>query len=198
MSVNTFINPNVEKCALDPGCRKFQTIYSPNEVKKIVRNDDYKKELRKKIANYQTLRTKNVIGKYKMSKKIKKLWRDYKNLLDDMHFQTSNYLTKNYKDIFLPCFESQKMVKKLNPTTSFDILNLQHYKFKERLQHKCLERNCNLNICTEEYTSKTCTKCGILNNIGSNETFTCKSCNLIIDRDINGARNIYIKCLLNK
>lgn len=50
--------------------------------------------------------------------------------------------------------------------------------------------------CTEEYTSKTCTRCGRINhNLGSNKVFTCASCKLIIDRDINGARNILLKNL---
>ena len=39
--------------------------------------------------------------------------------------------------------------------------------------------------CTEEYT-KTCTRCGIINN--NSEVFKCPNCNLEIDRDINGAR----------
>ena len=46
---------------------------------------------------------------------------------------------------------------------------------------------------TEEYTSKTCGVCGTINNVGSKEVFTCSKCNLVIDRDINGTRNIYIK-----
>ena len=48
-------------------------------------------------------------------------------------------------------------------------------------------------ICTEEYTSKTCTKWGTINNVGSSEIYKCKSCKLILDRDINGTRNILIK-----
>lgn len=194
VSAQKTINPNNEKCALDPGSRKFQTIYSPFEARKLVKNNIYLAKLRNKIAHYQQLRSKKYIRRSQMMKKIRKQWKIYKNMLDDLHFQTCNYLTQIYKEIFLPRFESQKMVKKLNPTTSFDILNLQHYKFKERLKNKCLERNCNLNICTEEFTSKTCTNCGVLTNVGSNETFNCKSCKLTIDRDINGARNIYIKC----
>ena len=46
-------------------------------------------------------------------------------------------------------------------------------------------------ICTEEYTSKTCGPCGILNNVGSRDVFSYG----LIDSDINGARNIPIKRL---
>jgi putative transposase len=57
-------------------------------------------------------------------------------------------------------------------------------------------QNCHLEIVTEEYTSKTCTKCGnIKYDLYGAETYRCSNgeCNLILDRDINGARNIYIK-----
>lgn len=55
----------------------------------------------------------------------------------------------------------------------------------------------NVTICTEEYTSQTCGVCGELNKeLKDSEVFKCNKCNLIIDRDINGARNIYIKNLL--
>ena len=49
-------------------------------------------------------------------------------------------------------------------------------------------------IGTEEYTSKTCTNCLKINyNLGSDKTFKCPNCSLIIDRDVNGARNILLK-----
>jgi transposase len=51
-------------------------------------------------------------------------------------------------------------------------------------------------ICTEEYTSKTCGRCGELNNVGKSEIYRCSKCLLVIDRDINGARNILIKNIM--
>lgn len=48
----------------------------------------------------------------------------------------------------------------------------------------------------EDYTSKTCGNCGyIKNNLGANKIFECDKCKKIFDRDINGARNIYLKYL---
>ena len=43
--------------------------------------------------------------------------------------------------------------------------------------------------------SKSYSRCGILNNVGSRDVFTCSSYLLIVDRDINGVRNIAIKRL---
>ena len=67
------------------------------------------------------------------------------------------------------------------------------YKFKERLKHRCDLVNTKLHIVDESFTSKTCTRCGSLNNVGSSEVYECRVCELVIDRDVNGARNIFIK-----
>ena len=59
-------------------------------------------------------------------------------------------------------------------------------------------KNKYLILCTENYTSKACTNCGhIKQNLGGNKIYKCKKCKSVIDRDINGARNIYIKTSLD-
>ena len=76
------------------------------------------------------------------------------------------------------------------------MLSLGHFKFLEKLKFKCKEFQRNLIITSEEHTSKTCGNCGIVNyNLGSKHLFKCSSCEVKIDRDINGARNILIKYL---
>jgi len=46
----------------------------------------------------------------------------------------------------------------------------------------------------ESYTSKTCGRCGNINKeLGSSKSYKCSKCHLEIDRDVNGARNIYLK-----
>jgi putative transposase len=45
----------------------------------------------------------------------------------------------------------------------------------------------------ESYTSKTCTNCGVMNDVKDSERYECKSCKIEIDRDLNGARNIMLK-----
>jgi len=54
------------------------------------------------------------------------------------------------------------------------------------------EYGCEVKIVTEEYTSKCC-RCGILSDNYTNRIKSCSNCNLKIDRDINGSRNILIK-----
>ena len=59
-----------------------------------------------------------------------------------------------------------------------DLRILSHYKFKCKLEEKCKSRQRKLIITTEEYTSKTCGKCGKINNVGLKGVFTCKDCRL--------------------
>jgi transposase len=69
------------------------------------------------------------------------------------------------------------------------------HRFLEKLKFKCENTNTKLYIVTEEYTSKTCTFCGVINNVGSSEIYKCKECKSVIDRDVNASRNILIKNL---
>jgi putative transposase len=181
-------------CSLDPGITTFQTVYSPDRIYKIQRNPVLLKQLQVKLDRMQSLRGKKIIGKQHYKRRERKLYQKQDNLIDDLHYKTANKLTREYHIILLPRFESQKMLKK-GKRICRNLLQLKHYRFKERLKDKCLQRGCELIICTEEYTSKTCGWCGKVNNLKNYNVFECSDCKLKIDRDINGARNIFIKNL---
>lgn len=186
-----------EICSLDPGTRKFQTIYSEEIVIKIGIKKEQIKKLQQKIDLLQSLRSKKLIRKSHYNKRNNKIQYKVKNLVDELHYQTISYLTNTFKTIFIPEFESQELLK-INKSKKFrrDLLSLRHFVFKERLKAKSkLKEGCCVLVCTEEYTSKTCGRCGNIVNIGSNEIFTCDNCFLEIDRDVNGSRNILIKQL---
>jgi transposase len=52
--------------------------------------------------------------------------------------------------------------------------------------------------CGEQWTSRTCTGCGkVNNNLGLSKELECQKCGLCIDRDVNGALN-NLKEVLNK
>ena len=69
-----------------------------------------------------------------------------------------------------------------------------HFRFKQYLKAKCEVTNTKLLIVDESYTSKTCGQCKKINmKLGSSKKFICSNCGLNIDRDLNAARNIYIK-----
>lgn len=74
---------------------------------------------------------------------------------------------------------------------------LNHCNFVDKLLEKQNEYpKCNVMVVKEAYTSKTCSNCGFIKyNLNSNKTFKCDDCGIVIDRDINGARNILLKKL---
>jgi len=74
------------------------------------------------------------------------------------------------------------------------MLGLAHYKFKVRLKALAQKYGSQVFDTNEAYTSKTCSACGKIHNIGSNKIMSC-SCGNIMDRDINGARGIFLRAL---
>lgn len=123
-----------------------------------------------------------------------------KNIVNDLHWKTCNYLCSNFETILLPTFEVKSMTEKsslkprnIGPKTTRNMLTLSHYKFKKRLLYKADVTGTNVHVCNESYTTKTCGQCGRLEKVGSKKVFKCSKCNFIIDRDYNGARNVYIK-----
>jgi len=168
--------------SLDPGVRKFLVGYDPFG-KAVFIGDKASKILSSMLLEVHNSQNKE------------ELWRQIKNYIDELHWKTISYLIRNYDIIILPEFRVSQMLKKKNLSrmTKRLLSMFSFYKFRERLEYKCSIYNKKLFLVDESYTSKTCGNCGILNDVGSNELFTCSTCNTGIDRDVNGARNIFIK-----
>jgi transposase len=194
---------NQKICALDPGVRTFQTMYSEDSV------GEYGFNTSKKIYNLyrredklKSVLTKQISSKkrYKLKKRCAILRTKVKHVVADLHWQTANSLTKDFQVILLPIFGTKNMAnkkkRKIGKTTTRLMLGLSHYSFQEKLLYKAKARGRTVIICKEHYTSKCCGKCGTLNlKLGSNKTFHCKSCDLKMDRDIHAARNVLIRNL---
>ena len=183
-------------CSLDPGIRSFQTVYSEESVLQIKINKEQVKKLQNKIDHFRSLRDRKIIKYKRLRRRERKIYFRIGNLIDDLHHKTISFLTDTYDHIILPSFESQEMAKgnKIRGINR-DLLQLKHFLFKERLKSKCALKHCTIDICTEEYTSQTCGSCGSLTKVNGKDVFHCSQCGIMIDRDVNGARNIAIKRL---
>ena len=189
------INNLKETIVLDPGIRTFLTGLSNKTVTHIGYGMD--KKIKKLHLSIKDLNKKNKIHKKK--KKIKKIRKKIKNLINEMHNKTILYLTSNYKNILIGNMSSKSIVKKgnnINKMTKQIAMSYSFYVFKHKLLIKCIEKRNNYKEINESYTSKMCSNCGTLNNkLKGSKIFSCNNCNLLIDRDVNGARGILIKSL---
>jgi transposase len=191
--------------ALDPGLRDFQTGYSEREAIKFMRRDpELIWALRKKIDHLASLRAKGgrinqecvfcPISKRRLTRRMAQLNQRIRNVVDDLHWKTINYLTDNYSQILLPHFETSEMKRnRISRRTNRDFDTYRHYRFKMRLMEKCRAKSVNLYLVTEDYTTQTCGICGTLKKIGPAKIYRCDHCGCFLDRDINGARNIMLK-----
>lgn len=195
--------PKYNIVSLDPGVRTFQTFYSPSGIcGELGKNLGL--VLQKYYDKINLLKSKRTKKKGRTKKNMKNrislLRTKVKNKITDFQWKTCSFLCKNFNKIMIPQLETKKLSqqknRKLNKKTVKEMLSLNHYKFIEKLKYKCSTLSRKLIIVKEDYTSKTCTCCGFIKkDLGSKKIYKCNKCKLIIDRDLNGARNILLKNL---
>jgi IS605 OrfB family transposase len=183
-------------CTLDPGLRTFQTIYAPSGI--VYQIGDEKNIIKKNLDRIE------LVKKFKdqpwYCKYTNRLREKLKNRIADLHWKTSSFLCKNFDTILVGNMSTTGIVKNgssvLGDSTKRMAYALSHFLFKERLKSKASELSVNFKVVDESYTSKTCGRCGEINSgLGSSKLFECPNsrCFYRMHRDINGARNIYIK-----
>ena len=195
VKIPTIVSTKVKQVSLDPGIRTFLTGYSNDHCIKIANNlyNGVKTNLNK-IDKINNSHIKPSIKK----KRAKKQQTKITNKIDDLHWKTIKYLTDNYKDIAIGNMSTKqigrgtlyKMVKRVAS-------HMRLYVFKQRLKYKCSIKGVKYLETNEKYTSKFCSKCGLGYNfnLGTSEIYNCRVCKNVIDRDINGAKNIIIKSI---
>lgn len=199
-------NHHQQAIALDPGVRTFLTGFDGNKVIELGNGSiDRIVKLCKRLDRIQ-LETAKAKGRdkkrerFKLRKLAQQIRIKIRNLVDECHKKTAAFLTDNYSQVIIPDFKTSSMVykarRKINSFTARSLLTWAHYRFKQRLIHQAVKRGCQVILVTEEYTSKTCSKCGqIHNRLGGNKKFICPNCSHKIDRDANGSINIFLKTI---
>jgi len=187
--------------ALDPGVRTFQTFYSEKVAGQIGYNDFGR--ISRLCWNDDDLisRTTKAIGKTKREMKTaqSRMRKKIKNLIKEIHFKTARFLVLNFEVILLPTFEVKQMVlkanRKIRSKTVRAMLTWAHYQFKMRLKNKALEFGKKVIDVCEAYTSKTVSWTGEVKNVGGSRVI--RSGGITLDRDLNGARGIFIRSLVD-
>jgi putative transposase len=182
--------------ALDPGTRKFQTLYSPDENEYIMLGNRAANKMYSNLEKLDFLHSKKANRRNKKSRlKIRK---KISNLQAELHYKTSSFLCKNYSNILAPKLTKNndiinKKRRKIRTTTVRKMVVYAHCKFIERLKTKAEEfTDVKVTEITEEYTSQTCLRCR-RNTKTSDELFKCNNCDYKLDRDMLGSTNILLK-----
>lgn len=188
--------------SIDPGVRTFATFYSPELAGELGKADASR--IQRLCVHMDRLVSKrdlerNAFKRLRLKRALNRLRHKVKDLVKELHYKIARFLVSNFKVVFIPDFQtsgmSEKASRKISCRTARSMLTLSHYSFRQRLSHMAAKNGCTVVTQDESYTSKTCTCCGRINSIGSAKLLRCK-CGTTIDRDLNGARNIFLRALV--
>jgi len=183
--------------ALDPGGRTFQTFYSETSAGHTGCGDFGRIQRLCHYLDDLIYRTTKAVGKRKrkMKKAQARMRKKTKNLVKELHWKTARFLVDNFDVILLPTFETQQMSsrkeRKLHSKSVRATLTWSHYQFKARLKNKALELGKKIIEVCEAYTSKTASWTGEVKKVGGSRVI--RSGGITLDRDLNGARGIFIR-----
>ena len=192
--------PSGRIVALDPGVRDFLTFFSEDSfgwlgsqcINRIQRLCQHCDNLLSR-ATHEKRPLRRALRKAANRIQVK-----IRNLIDELHKKIAHFLVTNFDIILLPTFQTKQMTKrgarKLRSKSVRQMLTLSHHRFKMFLKQKSLEYGGVqvIDVC-EAYTSKTVSWTGeIVANLGGSKVIKSSEGHRM-DRDLNGARGIFIK-----
>lgn len=204
--------------SLDPGCRAFNTYYSPDgthgellagELKHMETCTAKLDLLHSRIDRERARRSQQLLEhdrdrrssrqscrrRRHMWNKIRRISHHMRCRMANAHYDAAHVLLDSYDFIVVPKFETSKMVRKaervVNGKVARAMYTWAHFTFRQRLASKVeMDRSKHMRIVGEPGTSKTCGNCGHWNaGLGGNKVLSCGLCGVEMDRDVNGARN---------
>ena len=200
---------DLRMASIDPGVRCFLSVFSFDSFTKIGENftdrifplllkldkliskkSKYRNTLPKDYSEYRQVHYDQL--RY-YDKRIHKIRAKVKDLIEDLHRRSAHWLTENYDILLLPLFQtkemSSKLKRKLKAKSVRAMLQLSHYKFKRYLKWVARKKGKVVIDVNEAYTSKTDSRTG--------EIVEIRGSGLIngLDRDLNGARGIFLRVL---
>ncbi len=189
--------------ALDPGIRTFLTFYSELSFGWLGKNANMKiQKLCFKLGDICSGISKTTgQTKRRLKKAANRIRAKIKNLVSELHKKTAKFLVDNFDVILLPTFETSQMAKKgkrrIHSKSVRQMLTLSHYQFKQFIKHKAFEHNKVVIDVNEAYTSKTVSWTGEVVKIGGSKIIKSPSTGKKMDRDLNGARLIFLRALVD-
>ena len=134
--------------------------------------------------------------KYSLRKAWHRLMSRASSRMDDFHWKSAQFLLENFDTVYIPKFQVQNMTRRgnLNVKTRKRMLYQKHFSFRQKLKHRASVLGKTVIEGSEWGTTKCCGVCGLRNDPGSSEVYSCSGCSVRnVERDLHGARNYYIK-----
>ncbi len=193
---------------LDPGQKAFQTFYSPEGLCGTIgegfadtiygmamAHDKLYQESRARHvtrANQQRMRLQCYMIRIKLRRKI-----------HELHDQTISFLCNHFNHVFIPPYATDAEgvgcaagdYSYSQVFTKHHMALAIHHDFSHKLKASAMSHGTRVYVIGEEFTTKTCGCCGHIQSVGLQRVFNCQKCGLVIDRDLNAARNICLKAL---
>lgn len=187
--------------ALDPGIRSFLTWFSETDTGHLGKNDFGR--IQRLCYHLDDLLSKATQAKGHSKRNLHqaadRMRLRIRSLVDELHHQAARFLVDNFDLILLPTFATREMTgrgkRRLRKKSVRSLLNFAHYRFQQFLLWKAWQAGKQVLLVNEAYTSKTCSWSGeIIANLGGRRYIT-GSDGVRLDRDINGARGIFLRAL---
>jgi len=180
-----------EAIGIDLGLMSFATLSNCENIKNprhFKKHEDRLAFIQRKFS-FHKKRTKN----YKKAKiRVAKLHEEISDCRRDFLHKISTELVDDYSFIALEKLASQKMSEE---NYGKQIHDAGWNMFANMLAYKAEGAGCRVVFVNPEDTSKMCSSCGNIRDDLSlwDRTYNCPNCGLLIDRDLNSARNILMK-----
>ncbi|KAK0559386.1 hypothetical protein OC861_006661 [Tilletia horrida] len=193
------LSTDVKIIALDPGIRTFMTgfdvlrnraiKFAPAHDQRMFRLMQRVDDIRSDIAKEKVYRRRRSLEVAANRQSVR-----IRHLVREVHRRTIHFL-RDYDIILLPNFPVKDMTsrdgRRIRKKTVRSMFNWSFYRFRERLMTS--NWGGKLVLVVEDYTSKTCSRCGdIFHKLGSSAVHNCGRCGQTADRDVNGAKNIFL------
>lgn len=196
--------------ATDPGVYPFQAWYSPTsgehgrllegETDKLISRCHAIDKLQSRVDRFQGGLFRRRRQRWRTRKRLRRLLARERirltNWVEGAHYDCINQLLKNHDLILQPTLETARLSRRascrIQSSTARKMMTWSHHRFVKRLKSTSARyAGAHVIKCKEPGTSKTCTNCGYwkADLRVSDERFVCPRCNVVVDRQLAGARN---------
>lgn len=162
----------------------------------VIENPRYLRKSERKLKKAQQELSRKTKGSNRRAKEKATVARIHDRVanqrLDAIHKLTT-WLAETYSDISIEDLHVAGMVK--NRHLAKSVSDAAFGEFRRQLEYKTARTGARLHVVDRWYrSSKTCSKCGSVKAklSLSERTYTCDSCGLVMDRDLNAAINIMV------